>query len=1492
MENKISILCKQFNIDNENILNRLVLSSITIDRESDECFLSFESESPLPLEDIKDLCQVLDTKVLPTTRSTKYSFEYKTYEGEDLINYYRYVIQRVSKKTPRAIVGASYETNFDSGIFTIRVPGDDSVFSLNRKDILNEFKVLGFKDIDLRIEVDHSSVDIREKIEKEKSEMINETKKNNQQDLYKALNPGKEFSNCPQLSLSEVPDNEEDFYIFKNDQKTWIFQVQGNIVFMDKDALEKKNTVKFILYDGKSYVYCTKKRLQTKDEFKYFHGIEEGMSAIVQAYPEYSTYSKDVSMHIVNMKYLENKDPITTRVDSSPKKRVELHLHTKMSALDGVPEMTEYIEAAKIFNHKAIAVTDHASVQSFHDLYEYCEDHPELKPLYGVELSFVDEDRVLAAYNPKNIDLENATYTVFDLETTGFSVNYERIMEIGAVKIKNGINQGEFQELINPEKNIPSSVVALTGITNKDVERARTREEVLKDFAKFIEGTILVAHNAEFDISHLINNLDELGIEHEDYPVIDTLILGKVLYPGRKRYGLDALAKFLNVTLENHHRAVNDAKTTSEIFLHMLEEVKKRGVTNHLEINSLINRKEAYKYPIPGHINLLAKTQEGLYNLYHILSIASTDYFTNEAVLTKDILEKYRDGILVGSGCRNSHFFDIAFRKNDKEMEDIIDQYDYIEVQPQNSFDYYKNHMDNYSYCYQDTVKRIINIAKKHSIPVCATGDCHQINREDTIYRNILVQTDPVGGERFHYLKHEKEIPSEYFMTTDEMLEEFSFLSESLAYEIVVENTNLIADACDNVKSFSKTLYPPKDNFMEKYGIESAEGYVNTEVYRKARELYGDLLPELVKDRIEGELEAINKNKFSTVYLISKKLVERSREDGYVVGSRGSVGSSFVAYLLSITEVNSLPPHFRCPKCHFSSFKMTADEKQKYGIRKDEEKLIPVLDKVLTGYDLPNYACPVCGQKLERDGHDIPFETFLGVPEDPKTPDIDLNFSGENQGAIHEYIREIFGVTKAFRAGTILTCKDKTSYAIVRDYFDHVNEQRAKLGLDAEYHKKAEIEALSCKINGSKRTSSQHPGGIVVVPVDHEIYEVTPVQYPGDSKDKSWKTTHFDYHSFEKNLFKLDILGHDDPTVLRYLMKFVQKYPKLFPFDDALNIPVNDFNLYQLMNNTKVIGCNPGDICSNVATYGVSEFGTSFVRGLLEEAKPSTFAELVKVSGLSHGTDVWNDNAQSLISGKAKGLPKVDFKDIIGCRDDIMVDLISFGVPADLAFKTMEFVRKGKPTKDEDKWNGFVEKLKNYPVPDWYLWSCSKIKYMFPKAHATAYVIMALRIAWFKLYRPIFFYSAILSKKMVAYDVQIMSGGPAVIKAELERLKAIPSFEKKQKDEDLITTLELSLEMTMRGYKIYMVNLEKSEATDFAVSDDLMGLYLPFGAVDGCGQTVAQSIVDARDIKAFTTKNDFMNRTQVSKTVFKKFEDYGVFGNLPDDNQISLDLGI
>ena len=1501
MDEHISKFLNGIKYNSDLILEEMELTNIVLSKIRKEANVSFSSFKPIPVEEMKRFNDYLDNLKAFNVNKFIYDYKFSSYKDEDVVSYFKYVIQRVASFNISLIKSIDYEITYKNSILFIKVPSSDDNFSQNKTLITDEYQKLGFDGISIQVEYFNIEEDkIIEQIQTETLDIIETAKhqlKKEEEHTFNTYKPEKDFYGSP-IALKELPDNEADYNDFKvQNNRSFNFIIKGYVKFKDDDLLEERNIVKFVLSDDEedinSYVYCTRRKLSTNQEYKYFKGLKVGMFCEIQCYPELNNFTKEVTMAIVNIRYSNEIKPITYRMDTYEKKRIELHLHTKMSSLDGVPDMNQYIEAAELFGQKGIAITDHGSVQSFHDLYEYAEKHQDFKPLYGVELSYVDDDNVRIAYEPQDINLKDATYTVFDFETTGLTILYEKIIEVSAVKVRNGMIIDSFTSLVNPEKDIHPSVIKLTGITNNDVAKARKRSEVISEFFEFIKGTILVAHNADFDLGHLYAALDEMNVSYTKFPAIDTLTMIKAMVPGRRSYGLDGLCKIYGVRLDNHHRALDDATATAECFIQMLNDVYKLNITNHKDLNSLITPENVFTIPFPTHINLIAKTQEGLINLYHLLSIASTDTFFREPTVLKSTIEKYREGILVGSGCRNSYFFDIALRKRDKDIEDIIDFYDYIEVQPSNSFEYYHNHMFDHLFVYRDTVKRIIKIARRHNIPVCATGDCHQINPEDLIYREILVATPLVGGGSHKLkndLKENKEIPAEYFMTTDEMMDEFQFLGKELSEEIVITNTNKIADSCDFVKSFSKTPYPPKDDFLKDRGIPSAEGYVQKTVDERVKSLYGDPLPEIVKSRVDNELDNIMKNKFSTIYLISQQLVYKSRSDGYVVGSRGSVGSSFVANLMDITEVNSLPPHYRCPKCKFSTFKMTKEEKEKYGIRKEERELNKVLDTVLSGFDLPDRNCPICGTLLDRDGQDIPFETFLGVPSDPKTPDIDLNFSGLNQGDIHNYIRELFGYDKAFRAGTILTCQSKTAYAVVNDVFKDRNKELEDAGHTPINYKKPYIEALSNQINGSKKSSSQHPGGIVVVPVDHEVYEVTPYQYPGDCKDRSWRTTHFDYHSFEKNLFKLDVLGHDDPTVIKYLMDYVHARQSEFPFDDALKIPVNDQRLYQMMNGTEIIGVKPEEIDSTVATYGISEFGTPFVRGLLEEARPKTFAGLVKVSGLSHGTDVWRGNAEELLLGRAKNMPKIEFENVIGCRDDIMVDLISFGVPSPLAFKIMEFVRKGKAPKEEEKWAQFVTELRQYNVPEWYIWSCGKIKYMFPKAHATAYIVMALRIAWFKLYRPIYFYSAILSKKMVQYNVEVMVGGYARIKSELERLKALKDDERKPKENDLITTYELSLEMTARGLTFLNVDLYNSDAEDFRVTEDGKSLYMPFTAVDQLGSECAKSIVEARKEKPFANKNDFMQRTKTSKTIFQSLDALDVFHGLENDAQLSLNL--
>ena len=1458
----------------------------------------FDSDRPIIISEYENLTQRLDELRLKNIDHISYSFHFNQYSENDVYDYFNYVSRKINKDNRVVFFSKTYEL----GNLIVHIPHNESAFLVQRNQILKLMRDAGFEQLSLDLQLEYDKEEVAQSINSEIDYSVLEAQARLdkiKEEVWVQFLPKPIFGS--EKTAIEIPDNQVEYDKFQQREKRSAFVLKGIVEYIDQEALKKRGNFKMVLRDDTGRIYCS--RSLKGAEKLFFKEIEVNQKIIVQGYLRISNIG-DVSLNITNCSHTESRIPLTMRVDVEPKKRVELNLHTKMSALDGVDEMKDYCEVAAQFGHTAIAVTDTGGVQSFHDLYEFANDakknpNKAIKPLYGVELNYVDEDEIKIAHNLQDINLEDATYVVFDLETTGISVNFERIIEVSAVKIKHGVIIDQFTTLVNPEKNIHYSVSKLTTIKNEDVAQAPTREVVLKQFRDFIEDCVLVAHNASFDIGHLNKNFDDLGYERINYPLIDTLILAKALYPGRRAYGLAPMCKFLNVRLDQHHRALADSTATGQIFVLMLEEVKKHGVKYHSELNTLVDPKESFKYPISHTIDLLVQNQIGLRNLYHIVSIASTENFSLDPIVTKKVIEKYREGILVGSGDRVSHFFDVAFSKTEEELEKIIGFYDYIEIEPTSNFIYEQLHMDNYEYCVQQTYKKVIAMAKKHNIPVVAVGDVHQINKDETLYRSILVNTERVGKLRRHPLymfgtenddmpPMEKAIPASYYKTTKEMLEDFSYLGSELAYEVVVTNTNLIADSCEFVQSFNKNPYPPKDDFLKELGIPSAEGFVKELTFENAHKMYGELLPGMVKDRIDHELEPIIGNKFSTIYAISHLIVKKSREDGYEVGSRGSVGSSLVAYLMEITEVNSLPPHYYCPKCSYSAFKMTEEEKKKYGIRKDEEIFQKDLDEVTSGYDLPDAKCPVCGTLLIRDGQDIPFETFLGVKENPKTPDIDLNFSSENQGQIHNYIREIFGYTKAFRAGTISASQDKISYAIVRDYFDNVNKKLIKREERPVHHRKAEIEGISNMINGSKRTCGQHPGGVVVVPIDHEIYDVTPVQYPGDSSSREWMTTHFDYHTFEKNLFKLDVLGHDDPTCLKYLMEFVKKEPELFPFKEVKDIPVNDHKLFQLMNNTECIGCSPEDLDSKVASFGIPEFGTAFVRELLEEAKPTTFGELLKVSGLSHGTDVWKGNAEDLLLG-TYGV-KVPFKQIIGCRDDIMVDLISYGVPPLDAFNTMEFVRKGNAPEQPEKWGNIVANLSQYNIPRWYFDDCAKIAYLFPKAHATAYVINALRMGWFKMYQPIFFYSAILSKKLEAYDIETMLKGAPGIREELGRLKNIPPAARKNKDDELIKTLELCLEMCVRGYTFLNVDLYKSDARNFVVSEDHKSLYIPFMAIDSLGRACADSILAARAERPFDTQADFMERTQTSKKIKARFVELGVFKGLQEDDQLSFNF--
>ncbi|MCF7927396.1 MAG: PolC-type DNA polymerase III, partial [Candidatus Izimaplasma sp.] len=1159
---------------------------------------------------------------------------------------------------------------------------------------------------------------------------------------------------------------------------------------------------------------------------------------------------------------------------TADKKRVELHLHTKMSTLDGINNIDEYVETAMKWGHDAIAVTDHGTTQSYPDFF-HATHKKNILPIYGAEFSFIDEDELKIVQNELDLPITDAVFTVFDIETTGLSVNFDKIIEISAVKLKNNQIIDRFNTFINPEQSLSRLTTKLTSITNKDVAVAPKIKEAIYDFKDFFEGSIMVAHNAHFDMGFIYKALKEYDLYSEDIPSIDTLQIARNCFGNElKRFNLKAVSKFFKVHLERHHRAIYDTKATSEIFLHMLSYIRQQGIKNIKDINMLSDRGEAYKHAISKHINLLVRNKTGLKNIYELTSLANTTYFAKEPRLLKSVLDNYKEGLLIGSGCVNGAFFEKALNKSYEETKAFAAYFDYLEVQPLRDFYYKKNTMDNIEQRYIDTIHRIIQIGDELGIPVVATSDAHHINEKTSKLRDIYIQTPVVGGG-LHPLARNDEIPSQYLRTTAEMLDEFHFLDDDIKHEIVVENTNFIASKIESFTLFEPTLYAPNDDFFALEGIPSIENKLIQMVHNKSKEIYGAKLPQIVEERLQKEIKSITKNKFSSVYYISHLLVKKSLDEGYLVGSRGSVGSSLVATMMDITEVNPLPPHYVCPKCHFSSFKMTEEEKTTYGIKEAEERLQVILNKVNSGFDLPKRHCPECDADLTRDGHDIPFETFLGFKGD-KVPDIDLNFSGDYQPIVHEYIREIFGEERAFRAGTISTVADKTAFGYVKGYLEKKDITM----------RNAEIERRASQITGVKRTTGQHPGGIVVVPTYKEITDITPIQYPSDDTTSNWKTTHFDYHSFEDNLFKLDVLGHDDPTMIKFLMDYVRNHPIDFPFTDARDIPLDDEKVYALLSSTESIGLTKEDINSDVASFGIPEMGTPFVRDMLKESHPKTFAEAVKISGLSHGTDVWLNNAKELVTGQSS-FGTIPFNQVIGCRDDIMIYLIQNGMDEAIAFEISEFIRKGKAEKQRDKWQGYKQVMSSHGVPDWYIWSCGQIKYMFPKAHATAYVMMAMRIAWFKVHKPILFYSAFFSKRVSDYDVYAFKGGEQTIR---KRMQEIDDEGPAATDKDLrlYTVLEVALEMVKRGYRFDGINLQQSKAQEFIISEDEKGLIMPFITVDGLGLKVANSIIDARNEKEFKSKDDIKERTNVSKTLFDKLDMLDVFEGLPDNSQINL----
>lgn len=1044
-------------------------------------------------------------------------------------------------------------------------------------------------------------------------------------------------------------------------------------------------------------------------------------------------------------------------------------------------------------------------------------------------------------YDEDDSNLSDSTYVVFDVETTGLSAVYNKLIQVAASKMHKGNVIEQFDEFIDPGHPLSEFTTQLTGITDDMVRGSKPLEQVLKEFQAFCQGSILVAHNATFDVGFMNMNYQRHHLPVIKQPVIDTLEFARNLYPEFKRHGLGPLTKRFQVSLESHHLANFDAEATGRLLFIFLNDAKEKfGIELLSDLNTKVVDADSYKRARVKHATIYAKTQDGLKNLFKLISYSNVNYFSGVPRIPKSVLEAHREGLIIGSACSEGEVFEAVTNKSFDDALKVADYYDFIEIMPPAIYrpliakETIKDEVE-----LQRILQDLMRIADKLGKPVLATGNVHYLNPEDAIYREIIVRSLGAGaiinrpvGRGEHAMP--APLPEVHFRTTNEMLDDFAFLGEATARQIVIENTQKMADSFD-------VLTPVRDDLYTPYIPESEEKMAKL-TYEKAHATYGNPLPDIVDLRIEKELNSIIGNGFSVIYLISQILVERSNKRGYLVGSRGSVGSSFVATMTGITEVNPLPPHYVCPECQYSEF-FTEGQ---YG----------------SGFDMPEKSCPECGHRLTKDGHDIPFETFLGFKGD-KVPDIDLNFSGADQPSAHLDVRDIFGEDYAFRAGTIGTVAEKTAFGFVKGYERDYGK----------FYRGAEIERLAAGSTGVKRTTGQHPGGIIVIPGYMDVYDFSPVAYPAEDINAEWKTTHFDFHAIHDNILKLDILGHDDPTMIRKLQDLSGM--------DASTIPMDDPDVMKIFAGTEVLGVTPEQIFSKTGTLGVPEMGTTFVRGMLEETKPSTFAELLQISGLSHGTDVWLGNAQELIKQGIANLANV-----IGCRDDIMVYLIHAGLNESMAFTIMERVRKGLWNKiDDEERETYIAAMRENNVPEWYIDSCSKIKYMFPKAHAAAYIMMALRVAYFKVHMPIYYYCAWFSIRANAFDLKVMGDGLDAVKAKMQEIKA-KGFEASNVENALFGTLELCNEMLERGFKFGKLDLYRSEANDFIIEGDT--LIPPFSAMDGLGGNVAKQIVAARQEGEFLSKTELRKRAGVSQTLVEKMDEMGILGNMPEDNQLSL----
>ena len=1495
---KLKLLLDQIKIKDQEYFEGGKLEKIVCNKAKDKYVFCLELPKPLPLQEYKELNKKLKER-FQNVKSVKTKIKTNKLEIEKLKEYYKHYMENYSKEAPLLKMFLNVQINLDEEnlLISLTNKAEEMKFNSIKETLEKDLNNSGFN-VNIITKIDEEKAqELMEEIEKEK----------------KIIPAIKEKKESPFIMGKEITDEKTPINLiqYEMDNVTVEAKIFGIDLFESSKSNFKIITLK--ITDSTDSIYC---KIFTKDEEEfnqYKKALKEGKYYIIRGYTKNDKYSNELVLNARDINISEKKDE--ERKDTAERKRVELHAHTKMSQMDGVADEEKLVKTAMNFGHKAIAITDHNGCQAFPHVFNLVtkynkgkEEKDKFKALYGTELTLID-DSVDIVLRPKETKLLDTTYVVFDLETTGFNAGgADSIIEIGAVKINNGEIIDRFDELINPGRKLPQKIIELTNITDEMLEGKDNEENTVKKFKEWVGDLPMVAHNAKFDVSFIVMAHNKYNLGEFTNTVIDTLELSRALDTGYSRHSLSALVKRYDVPWDEtaHHRGDYDAEGTALVFHKMLKKLVSRNFETIKDLDKLVSKDEIHKYGTSYHVNIIAKNKKGLKNLFKIISLANTKYLYKTPRILRSEIDNHREGLLIGSGCYESEIFRLARSKTDEELSNLINFYDYIEVQPPEVYDHLLQLGDFANKAeLLEHIKKIIRVTKESGKLIVATGDVHQINPEDKVYREIIVNQKVPGGGRHPLAKKDiKQIPSQYLKTTDEMLESFSFLPKELAEEIVIDNPNKIADQVDIIEVIIDTGGIP---FAPK--IPNCTETTTDMVYEKAEAIYGCPLPYNIEERLASELygdepfntiknitpkENLNeeeyqakihkklnevmksykegvinlfkeenpniteeeiKNKmtgiiganFDVIYLIAQKLVKKSNDDGYLVGSRGSVGSSLVATMMGITEVNALPPHYVCPNCKHSIFELNGKSLgADYG----------------SGYDLPDMNCPKCGSKMNKEGQDMPFATFLGFHAD-KVPDIDLNFSDLNQAAAHEYTKVLFGVDNVYRAGTIGTVAEKTAFGYVKGYCEDK-------GISM---RTAEVERLAKGCTGVKRTTGQHPGGIVVIPGYMDVFDFTPFQYPADDVTSAWRTTHFDYHAIDQDVLKLDILGHSGPTKLRLIQNITG--------DDVTKVPLDDKETMGIFLSPKPLGVTKEQIMNDTGTLGIPEFGTPFTLQMVKETKPKTFAELVKISGLSHGTDVWNGNAKELID---KGI--VPFSEVIGCRDDIMVYLMYHGVEPIKAFKIMEFVRKGKASKEPEQWAEYVEVLKQADIEPWFIESCRKIKYMFPKAHAVAYVINAFRLAYYKVHKPAVYYAAQFSAEYDDFDIESMIKGYESVKQRIIEINE-KGFDATNKESSILECLKVALEALARNIKFKPIDLYKSHYHDFVIDDD-GNLIPPFRAIDGLGEVVAKNIVEEREKREFISIEDLQKRAKLSSTLIEKLRSMVILDGMDESSQLTL----